>query len=56
MPIAVYTMDMFATGDDDGNRAVVRAVAAAGLWFAGRHAHGPRNAVDKVFKGVSLHP
>ena len=56
MPMAVYTMDMFATGNDDDNRAVVRAVAAADLRFAGIALHGPRNAVDKVFKGVSLHP
>jgi hypothetical protein len=55
MPMAVYTMDMFATGNDDDNRAVVRAVAAADLQFAGLALHGPRNAVDKVFKGVSLH-
>ena len=56
MPMAVYTMDMFATGHDDDNRAVVRAVAAADLELAGLALHGPRNAVDKVFKGVSLHP
>jgi hypothetical protein len=56
MPMAVYTMDMFATGHDDDNRAVVRAVAADGLQFAGLALHGPRNAVDKVFKGANLHP
>jgi hypothetical protein len=56
MPTAVYTMDMFATGNDDDNRAVVRAVAAADLDFAGLAVHGARNAVDKVLKGVTLHP
>lgn len=56
MPTAVYTMEMFATGNDDDNRAVVRVVAAADLDFAGLAVHGPRNAVDKVFKGVTLHP
>ena len=50
------TLDMFATGHDDDNRAVVRAVAAADLDFAGLALHGPRNAVDKVFKGATLHP
>jgi hypothetical protein len=55
MPMAVYTMDMFSTGNDDDNRAVVRAVAADELQFAGLALHGPRNAVDKVFKGASLH-
>ena len=52
--IAVYTMEMFATGNDDDNRAVV--LAAAELDLAGIAVYGPRNAVDKVFKGVTLHP
>jgi hypothetical protein len=52
----VYTMDMFTTGNDDDNRAVVRPFAAADLQFAGLALHGPRNAVDKIFKGVTLHP
>jgi hypothetical protein len=56
MPMAIYTMDMFGTGNDDDNRAVVRPVPAAELSFAGLGLHGPRNAVDKVFKGATLHP
>jgi hypothetical protein len=56
MPMAIYTMDMFATGHDDDNRAVVRAVAADCLQFAGLALYGPRNAVDKIFKGANLHP
>lgn len=53
--MAVYTEDMFATGNDDDNRAVVRAVPAARLRFAGIAVHGPRNAVDRVLKGMVLH-
>ena len=56
LPMAIYTMDMFTTGNDDDNRAVVRAVPAAELDFAGLAVHGPRNAVDKIFKGATLHP
>ena len=56
MPMAIFTIDMFATGHDDDNRAVVRVVAAPDLQFAGLALHGPRNAVDKVFKGATLHP
>ena len=56
LPMAIYTMDMFTTGNDDDNRAVVRAVPAAELDFAGLAVHGPRNAVDKIFKGANLHP
>ena len=54
--MAIYTQDMFTTGNDDDNRAVVRGVRAADLRFAGLAVHGPRNAVDKVLKGVPLHP
>jgi hypothetical protein len=53
--MAVYTEDMFATGNDDDNRAVVRAVPAAQLRFAGIALHGPRNSVDRVLKGMALH-
>jgi hypothetical protein len=49
-------MDMFETGHDDDNRAAVRAVVANDLRFAGLALHGPRNAVDKIFKGTTLHP
>ena len=56
MPAAVYTEEMFGTGDDDANRAVVRAVAAESLVLAGIAVYGPRNAVDKVCRGLTLHP
>ena len=45
---------MFATGDDDANRAVVRAVPAESR-LAGVAVYGPRNAVDKVCKGLASH-
>jgi|ERR1700722_19494310 hypothetical protein len=54
LPMAVYTIDMFATGNDEDNRAVVRD--AGELDLAGIAVYGPRNVVDKVFKGVTLHP
>ena len=53
---AVYTEEMFATGNDEDNRAVVRVVAADDLRLAGLAVYGPRNPVDKVFKGARLHP
>ena len=53
---AVYTEEMFKTGHDEANRAVVRAVAADELTLVGLAVYGPRNAIDKVFKGLSLHP
>ena len=56
LPMAIYSEDMFATGNDEDNRAVVRAVRAEDLRFAGIGLHGPRNVVDKVLKGATLHP
>jgi hypothetical protein len=54
LAMAIYTMDMFGTGHDDDNRAVVRGAAA--LELAGLAVYGARNAVDKVTKGFALHP
>lgn len=56
LPLAVFTAQMFATGDDVANRAVVAAVRGADLDLVGLALHGPRNAVDKVVKGSRLHP
>ena len=56
LPLALYTADMFRTGHDEANRAVVRAVAGADLDVVGLALHGPRNAVDKTVKGARLHP
>ena len=55
VPTAVYTADMFATGHDEANRAVVAAVPGADLDLVGVAVHGPRNAVDKIMKGAALH-
>lgn len=52
---AVYTDELFATGNDEDNRAAVRAVEAEKLKLAGLGLFGPRNAVDKVTKGLPLH-
>ncbi|WP_086819787.1 DUF2000 domain-containing protein [Allokutzneria sp. NRRL B-24872] len=56
LSIAVYTEELFSTGNDEDNRAEVRAVATADLNLVGFAVHGPRNAVDKALKGLSLHP
>jgi hypothetical protein len=54
--IAVYTDDMFATGNDDDNRAAVRSVARDQLNLVGIGVYGGRGAVDKALKGARLHP
>lgn len=56
VPVAVYTRDMFATGHDAANRAVVAAVSGPDLDLVGLAVHGPKNAVDKILKGLRLHP
>jgi hypothetical protein len=54
--LAVFTADLFATGNDRDNRAAVRAVSRESLDLVGIAVFGPRNAVDKIFKGARMHP
>jgi hypothetical protein len=54
--LAVFTADLFATGNDRDNRAAVRAVRRNDLDLVGLAVHGPRNVVDKVTKGTRMHP
>ena len=56
LPLSLFTSDLFATGHDRANRAAVRAVPTDQLDLVGIAVHGPRNAVDKVFKGARMHP
>jgi hypothetical protein len=53
---AVYIEEMFKTGHDADNRAAVRAVATGEMVLVGLAVYGPKNAVDKIFKGFPLHP
>ena len=53
---AIYTDELFKTGNDDDNRAAVRVVPAGELRLVGLAVYGPRNDVDRVLKGLSLHP
>jgi hypothetical protein len=55
LPTAIYTEELFATDNDDDNRAAVGAVVTGDLNLVGVAVYGPRNAVDKVFKGAALH-
>lgn len=56
LPRAVFTSDLFTTGNDNDNRAAVRAVPKDQLDLVGLAVYGPRNAVDKVLKGARMHP
>jgi hypothetical protein len=52
---SIYTKELFATGNDDDNRAAVRAVPRDELALVGLGLHGHRNAIDKIVKGTRLH-
>jgi hypothetical protein len=52
---AVYTNELFTTGNDDDNRAAVASVPAEKLDLVGLGLYGPRNAVDRTVKGLALH-
>jgi hypothetical protein len=54
--LSIFTADLFATGNDRDNRAAVRTASSADLDLVGIAAYGPRNAVDKIFKGARMHP
>ncbi|GAA4540845.1 DUF2000 domain-containing protein [Amycolatopsis samaneae] len=53
--ISIFTDELFHTGNDRDNRAAVRAVPGEKLALAGLAVHGPKNAVDKILKGTTLH-
>ena len=54
--LAIFTHDLFATGNDDDNRAAVAAVAADELDLAGLAVHADRGVVDKVLDRLRPHP
>ena len=56
LPMSIFTADLFATGNDEDNRAAVAAVRTADLDLVGIALRGPKNAVDRVLKGARMHP
>ena len=52
---AVYTEELFKTGNDDDNRAAVAAVPGDELNLAGLAVYGRRNEIDKILKGLPMH-
>ena len=51
-----YIHAMFSTGHDEANRQVFLKEDASQLDLVGLAIRGPKKAVDKVIKGLSLHP
>jgi hypothetical protein len=54
--LAIYTNDLFTTGDDEANRAAVAAVPAPALDLVGIAFRADRKVVDKVLDRLRPHP
>lgn len=52
---SIFTEQLFATPDDEANRAAVKAVASDDLALVGMAMRAERGVMDKIFKGISLH-
>jgi hypothetical protein len=52
---AIYVEEMFATMNDEANRAAVLAQARADLNLVGIALRGERKLVDKVLEGLKFH-
>ncbi|MCA9909935.1 MAG: DUF2000 family protein, partial [Anaerolineae bacterium] len=54
--LAIFTMDLFSTLDDIANRAAVADKTADALDLVGIGLRDMKKTVDKVIKGLKLHP
>jgi hypothetical protein len=54
--IAIYTREMFATGNDKDNRAAVRAVPTEELDLVGIGLRAPHRDADAILRGIGRHP
>jgi hypothetical protein len=54
--IAIYTREMFSTGNDEDNRAAVRAVPTTELDLVGIGLRAPHRDADAVLRGLTRHP
>ncbi len=55
LTLVPYVFAMFSTGHDAANREVFMAEDADNLNLVGLALRGPKKAVDKAIKGLSLH-
>jgi len=54
--IAIYTREMFSTGNDQDNRAAVRAVPTDQLDLVGIGLRAPHRDADAIMRGLARHP
>jgi hypothetical protein len=55
LEMSIFTEDLFDTGNDEDNRAVVAAVPTGELRLVGIALRGEKGRVDKALKGLRLH-
>ena len=53
---SLYTEELFSTPHDEANRAAVKAVRSEELKLVGLALYGRKKVMDKLLKGLSLHP
>lgn len=53
---SLYTHELFATTNDADNRAAVAAVPTEALDLVGLALHDERRQIDRIVKGLRLHP
>lgn len=54
--VSIYTSELFRTGNDADNRAALAIVPTDALDLVGLAVHAPRKDVDRITKGLKLHP
>jgi hypothetical protein len=53
---SIYTEELFSTPHDEANRAAVRAFRSEELNLVGMAMRGRKKVIDKLLKGLNLHP
>jgi hypothetical protein len=53
---AIYTREMFSTGNDADNRAAVRGVSTDALDLVGLAIRAPHKDADAILRGLKRHP
>jgi hypothetical protein len=56
VPFSLYIEDMFTTGHDVANRAVVKKYAPEAMNVVGLALREDKKVVDKITKGARMHP
>jgi hypothetical protein len=54
--LAIFTKELFTTGNDSDNRAAVASKQASELDLVGLAMRDEKKTVDKVIKGLKFHP